>query len=923
MTRRILFLFLVLVLAALPFVWGITAVTGQSAAPLDVLSGETLIYVNRNAEGVLNVSNLSVFGPGICSANGDPFSPDLPNWLPLEESALYVGLYTYQFRIRIPADYPHDILRVELFDPDSMNQPNNYNGNTTFTANISHTQAWINSGRPAVTTGFCSQGSYVTRQNPCLIDTQEDELLGLPLDQVNPWWYGRIDENRRPRPSCDAGSAYNAAYNTQTAYELSYNREMADGSIVPIALARYTGQVGDGVRDDGSHLTDLHWVSPGAPMSFDQPADAPTSGPNAYPDDFGSFELSLSEDLVDIVTDPLTGDRFVDLGVRTFTGSSENGFMVWAGPPDYINTISSNVNTRNVQVINNPGSHSAAGVEVLAVNNLPANSNYGSSYIDHPLTYLGPEFAGEEVFVRLFDSDSGAYPPITFFLDSVAASDWSMVFSASSNPTNDPDHDPVTYPTNGRCRIGSCQNTWTRPAYKITIPTYDAEACAADPGNQYVCTPFNGGRLIARYKGGQDDTYGWQVNASITETPLDVIAVTGPTDGISAQSYAFTATITPVTATVPIIYTWQATEKQPVIYVGGASSQVSFNWATGGLKTITVTAANLHNQVTATHTITLATAVADLTIGPLELVSTPPITVLTPVTFRATISNTGNVNVNTPFLVDVFLDPTIVLTNSIPFSQSSGFQMVSNLAAGASRVVTITADAGFAPQPLTHTVYAMVDSLQQITEADESNNISGPLTVTAVLLPPEITLNPSCSNGGPMIDMHVAGSYWPVGEAVAVFWRGQLIQQVVPQNGSFDLYWTAANPGSGEHDVWAQSVSHSATAVFTIPCTPQLVTAVSLTGPIIGQTAVNHTFTAVITPTQATYPITYIWQIDNQPPITHTNWRSDSLAVAWITPGTHVVVVAAANEYNTRLVAARHVITIEPRWFFLPFVVKE
>ena len=106
MTRRILFLFLVLVLAALPFVWGITAVTGQSAASLDVLSGETLVYVNRNAEGVLNVSNLSVFGPGICSANGDPFSPDLPNWLPLEESALYVGLYTYQFRIRIPLSIP-------------------------------------------------------------------------------------------------------------------------------------------------------------------------------------------------------------------------------------------------------------------------------------------------------------------------------------------------------------------------------------------------------------------------------------------------------------------------------------------------------------------------------------------------------------------------------------------------------------------------------------------------------------------------------------------------------------------------------------------------------------------------------------------------------------------------------------------------
>lgn len=507
MRSKPLFLSLALLGGLLLAVWvtavAATAVTGQ---PLTTVSHDTLIPTNRNTEGVINTSHLSVFGPDTCSMLGDPFSPFMPNWPPPEESALYNGLYTYEFRIRIPADYPHDIIRVELLDPDSMNIANN-NGNS-YVATVSHTQAWIDSGRPAVETLSCN----ALRLNPCLIDTMEDELLGLPLDQVNPWWFIRIDENRSPYPNCGAGGSYNPLHNTQTIYELSYDQELGDGAIMRTPLARYTGQTGDGVRDLGDHLTDMHWVSPGAPLSFDQPADVPTTGPNAYPDDYGSFAISLSEDLVGIVTDPLTGERFVNLDITGFTGSSENGFMVWAGPPDYIYTVSSDVNIRNVQILNNPGSHSADGVEVVAVNALPVSNNY-AAFVDIPLTYLGAEYAGQEVYVRLFDSDAGTQPPITFFLDTVAEADWSMVFALSSNPTNDPDHDPVNYPVNGRCRPGSCNNQWIRPAYKLTIPTYDADACAADPGNQYVCTPFYGGRLMARYRGGFYDTYAWQITA--------------------------------------------------------------------------------------------------------------------------------------------------------------------------------------------------------------------------------------------------------------------------------------------------------------------------------------------------------------------------------------------------------------------------
>ena len=82
-----------------------------------------------------------------------------------------------------------------------------------------------------------------------------------------------------------------------------------------------------------------------------------------------------------------------------------------------------------------------------------------------------------------------------------------------SNPSNHPDR-TADYPTSGRCVIGSCQDSWVMPPYKLPVPTYDAAQCAANPGNQDVCTPFFGGRLVAEYRGGTDDTYGWQIRLS-------------------------------------------------------------------------------------------------------------------------------------------------------------------------------------------------------------------------------------------------------------------------------------------------------------------------------------------------------------------------------------------------------------------------
>lgn len=142
-------------------------------------------------------------------------------------------------------------------------------------------------------------------------------------------------------------------------------------------------------------------------------------------------------------------------------------------------------------------------------------------------------------------------------------------------------------------------------------------------------------------------------------------------------------------------------------------------------------------------------APADLLIvGAPQLISTPPIIAYQPVQFTAVISNAGDVDVNSLFFVDLFIDPTIVLSTSIPITESDGYTAVSALPAQSTRVVTLTAPLGFGNEPPTHLVYAWVDSFDSIAEPDETNNISPPAVITNVTPAPTPTATNTPSPGG-------------------------------------------------------------------------------------------------------------------------------------------------------------------------------
>lgn len=473
------------------------------------------IYASRRVEdGVLSTSNQAIFGPNSCSHMGDPFSPLVTTW----DRALD-GPYTYTYRIYIPPDYGHDIVRVELFDPDSINTDvNNVTIRRSETA-----QNWQNE-LDEKTCG--SDGGYSEQYQPCLVETDELDLVtgapNLELDQINPYWFVRIDETRRPSnsgPGVSCGqNGYRLENNTQTRYTLSYFAQTPGSSPVKIPLVSYFGQTGDQRDVDmyggtpGNHLTDMRWVSPGTAVPFSTRDDPGVAVP-AIAGTISSFEVNLTTDVPNMVIDQNSGARYIYLDVQAMSGSSENGFEVWAGPPTYVNDVPSEVNARNLHILDNPGSHSSQGVTVYGLGNLPMNSNF-DNVVDVPIMYVGPDMIGQPIRVSLFDTDSGAAPPLVFYFDSLA-------FTPST--TNPLGYDPAqtdwarSFHVNGQadpegqtfvCVLGSCNNQWA--AYTITVPGNTANCDYANPTME-DCTPFFGGRLIARYKAGSTDTYGLQI----------------------------------------------------------------------------------------------------------------------------------------------------------------------------------------------------------------------------------------------------------------------------------------------------------------------------------------------------------------------------------------------------------------------------
>jgi PKD repeat protein len=83
------------------------------------------------------------------------------------------------------------------------------------------------------------------------------------------------------------------------------------------------------------------------------------------------------------------------------------------------------------------------------------------------------------------------------------------------------------------------------------------------------------------------------------------IEVSGPLTGTAATAYSFTATVSPVTATLPLTYVWRVANRPPATHTSGLSDTLVLSWHVSGPQLITVTAVQDDVAVTGTHTITI------------------------------------------------------------------------------------------------------------------------------------------------------------------------------------------------------------------------------------------------------------------------------------------------------------------------------
>ncbi|MGC9399618.1 MAG: right-handed parallel beta-helix repeat-containing protein [Anaerolineae bacterium] len=86
------------------------------------------------------------------------------------------------------------------------------------------------------------------------------------------------------------------------------------------------------------------------------------------------------------------------------------------------------------------------------------------------------------------------------------------------------------------------------------------------------------------------------------------VTLSGPVQGKVGASYTFTATVAPPATTLPITYTWQASEHAPVVGTTGLSDTHPFTWTTWGAQTVTVTVANAGSTTAVSDTLTIEIA---------------------------------------------------------------------------------------------------------------------------------------------------------------------------------------------------------------------------------------------------------------------------------------------------------------------------
>ena len=99
------------------------------------------------------------------------------------------------------------------------------------------------------------------------------------------------------------------------------------------------------------------------------------------------------------------------------------------------------------------------------------------------------------------------------------------------------------------------------------------------------------------------DTYTINKPGNIPPSDLNT---SGPTASLVGVNIELVAAIDPITTSLPITYSWQATGQAPQTVVGGLENNATFTWNQTGTQVITVTATNGWGTRVNTHTVNIS-----------------------------------------------------------------------------------------------------------------------------------------------------------------------------------------------------------------------------------------------------------------------------------------------------------------------------
>ncbi len=129
----------------------------------------------------------------------------------------------------------------------------------------------------------------------------------------------------------------------------------------------------------------------------------------------------------------------------------------------------------------------------------------------------------------------------------------------------------------------------------------------------------------------------------------------------------------------------------------------------------------------------------------------------------------------------------------------------------------------------------------------------------------------------------------PLASSQAAGTAGASVQWKAPLDGTYLI-----RVSQGEQSAHGCNASYSF-GIQQLPAPDR----VAIAGPEEGILGSSYVFTATVSPSSAAVPITYVWQIDDGPPVTHTASLSDTLTPAWTKSGAHTIAVTVQNVAGT------------------------